>query len=735
MNKKKNKNQFLVYMMALCIMLAIFLLTSIILTQYIAHVFNYHPNLGPTLFGKFYSPHYWILWTYSYQSTYPDFFTKILIYAGLGIFTGFISFVITRLLFLRAGGDGVADLHGSARWAKLDDIKKMAILDNEDGVYIGGYTDPKSKQIKYLKHSGPEHIVAFAPTRSGKGVGLVLPTLLSYVHSTLIVDIKGELWALTSGWRDKYADNITFMFNPFCTDGTGAKFNILKEIRINTVNEIGDATAIANDLVWQGLPPDSKNHFANMCIGFLRGIIIFLLQEAHREGKKTPSLTDLYELLNNPNFPVRDLEDPEKETLVKKLMNAENYTNPKLKDTMSAMKSVGSSMFNVKSENEFSGYVSSMTKALTLYADSRIKNNIDDSDFTIMDIMNADKPVSLYLVIQPRDQDVLMPFVNMFVSQIFKTLVDNMKFEGGTSKQVHKHKLLFMADEFTSLGNLPTVEKNMAYMAGYGLKTYLIFQDLTQLNKLYSQDEAIISNAHVRIAYAPNKIQTAELLSKMAGTTTIVKKSITTSGKRMSVIQGNSSETINEVQRPLITPQECMSLKAPQKNAKGEIEKSGDMLIFIAGQYPIYGTQILYFQEKSFLDRAKVKLEYTKEDLVTTSVVIIKDDFGNEKERRKVKRYTLNTELQGKETLYYGYIQTEIDPKNKNEVESIVIEELAETFEIKPRQVEVEEVENTNKEIQDLDQELKEEFQELNSEEEQEKEDFKEIDKETECQM
>ncbi|OCR84586.1 conjugal transfer protein TraG, partial [Campylobacter fetus subsp. testudinum] len=110
-------------------------------------------------------------------------------------------------------------------------------------VYIGGYKDEKNN-VLYLRHNGPEHVLCYAPTRSGKGVGLVLPTLLSWTDSALITDIKGELWALTAGWRKKYAKNKVLKFDPTCTDGSGSRFNIIEEIRFETEHEFKDTQNI-----------------------------------------------------------------------------------------------------------------------------------------------------------------------------------------------------------------------------------------------------------------------------------------------------------------------------------------------------------------------------------------------------------------------------------------------------------------------------------------------------------
>ena len=149
------------------------------------------------------------------------------------------------------------------------------------------------------------------------------------------------------------------------------------------------------------------------------------------------------------------------------------------------------------------------------------------------------------------------------------------------------------------------MEKALAYIAGYGGKVYLIVQDITQLNGVYGKDNALMANCHVRIAYAPNTIETAKSLSEMTGKTTVVDQKLSLSGSRTGHMK-NASLSVSETARPLLTPDECMRLPGPQKDNQGRVMKPGDMLIFTAGKPPIYGRQILYFLDPTFSARTKV---------------------------------------------------------------------------------------------------------------------------------
>ncbi|MBN2769036.1 MAG: type IV secretory system conjugative DNA transfer family protein [Campylobacterales bacterium] len=578
----KQKTQVKNYSAALILTVLAFVAANVGATQYTAAAFNYHPNLGDPIIGKFYNPFGWITWQFEYFDIYSYFF-KTLNITMVGIFTGvFVLYIIVRLLGLRKAKIH-DDIHGTAHWMEEKEVKETGLMDATDGAYIGAYKNKKG-DIKYLRHNGPEHIMAFAPTRSGKGVGLVLPTLLAWRESALILDIKGENYALTSGWRSQHANNICIKFDPTAKEGDTIKYNPLEEIRVGTEYETADLQNITMMIV----DPEGKglaDYWQKSAFSFLNGLILYAIELSEKGEIEYPSLATIYEILNGDEI----------QTLLEKMT----------KSPHKIIKLVAREALN-KAEQELSGVIGSAGSYLNLYVDPVVARNTAASEFKIQDLMNNEKPVSLYLVIKPSDKDRLMPLVRLVINQILRKLVEEIKFQDGQSVATYKHRLLLMLDEFTSLGKLEVFQESLAYMAGYGLKAYIIIQDTTQLYNAYTKDESIMSNCHVKIAYAPNKMETAELLSKMAGTTTVTKSFTTTSGNRISVLLGQVSESMQEVSRPLLTPDECMRLPGAKKDSQGKVTEPGDMLIFIAGQAPIYGKQILYFKDDVFMARAKV---------------------------------------------------------------------------------------------------------------------------------
>ena len=260
-------------------------------------------------------------------------------------------------------------------------------------------------------------------------------------------------------------------------------------------------------------------------------------------------------------------------------------------------------------EEEAGSVLSSAKSYLSLYRDPIVASNISDSDFCIKDLMHHENPVSLYIVSHPNDKSRLRPIIRILINMIVRKLADEMAFKDGKPIAHYKHKLLLMLDEFPSLGKLEIFQESLAFIAGYGMKAYLICQDLNQLKSRetgYGHDEAITSNCHIQTAFAPNRIETAEHLSKLTGQTTVIKEQITTSGRRSSMMHGHVTRTLQETQRALLTPDECMRLPGPTKDADGKITKPGDMIIYVAGFPAIYGKQPLYFQDAIFAARAAV---------------------------------------------------------------------------------------------------------------------------------
>ncbi|HGN6450244.1 TPA: type IV secretory system conjugative DNA transfer family protein [Neisseria gonorrhoeae] len=563
-------------------------------TQYFAHQFQYHSQLGYGI-GKFYMPWSILIWYGKWHGRYEQQFMTAFSIMLMVVAVGMIGLLVWNIV-RKNTNKAHESLHGSARWADRKDIEAAGLLakkgEDSDGVYVGGWVDKKGT-LHYLRHSGPEHVLTYAPTRSGKGLGLVLPTFLSWPHSTFITDLKGELWALTAGWRKKYAHNKVIRFEPASAQGSAA-WNPLDEIRVGTEYEIGDVQNLATMIV----DPDGKglnSHWDKTAFALLTGVILHALYKARDDGG-VATLPSVDRMLSDPEKPVGDLW-------------VEMATYPHADGRpLPVISSAGQDMLD-RPEEEAGSVLSTAKSFLALYRDNVVAANVSRSDFKIKDLMNDEDPVSLYIITQPNDKARLRPLVRILINMIIRLSADKMDFENGRPKVHYKHKMLAMLDEFPSLGKLEIMQESLAFIAGYGIKCYLICQDLNQLKSRetgYGPDETITSSCHVQNAYPPNRIETAEHLSKLTGITTVVKEQITTSGKRVSAMLGQVSRTTQEVQRPLLTADECMRMPGPVKDARGLITQAGDMVIYVAGYPAIYGRQTLYFKDPVFEARSKV---------------------------------------------------------------------------------------------------------------------------------
>ena len=342
----------------------------------------------------------------------------------------------------------------------------------------------------------------------------------------------------------------------------------------------------------QGHGLNPHDHWQKTAYSLLVGCILHLCYKSSYDGSPA-NLAALGQMLSDPKRPVADLWA---EMLCFPHINGANHPV------------VGASARDMldRPPNEAGSVLSTTKSYLDLFRDPTIAKNTSRSDFRIQDLMHYVDPVSLYIVTKPNDKARLKPLVRIVVNMIVRLLADKLDFENGRPKPSYKHRLLAMIDEFPALGKLEILQESLAFVAGYGIKCYLISQDINQLKSResgYGPDETITSNCHVQTAFPPNRLETAEHLSKLTGQTTIVKEQVTRSGRGLG---SQVSTTMHEVQRPLLTPDECLRMPGPQKNDRDLITRAGDMVVYCAGFPAIYGRQSLYFEDRTFAARAAI---------------------------------------------------------------------------------------------------------------------------------
>lgn len=595
-----------------------FCVGSCLATQYVAEVCEYDSLLGSQISHIYFPLNYWI-WKFQYAELIPHILADA---EGRIYFPMIIGFFICVLVIKQRRKNTA---YGSADWANKEDIIKAEVADKE-GVIIG--INPFTKKL--MRHDGPQHLLLMAPTRSGKGVGVIIPTCLTWKHSIFVTDVKGENWAKTAGYRQKVMKQKVIKFEPMCGDGSSARWNPLAEIHFRTEEEYSDIQNIVTMIV----DPEGKgqlDYWANTGSALLIGTIFHLMYAHYVEKKPLPTLSNIANFLSSPErgideqlelmktYPHITPEEFLSEHNVFQEIDGEYITNfepyneelgcnvNSLDELKQAIKENGSVDFTQepfnsllthprvasaaaeminKAPNEQSGVLSTAKTFLNLYQNPIVAKNISVSDFCINDLLNPREEVSFFLVIPPRDLATLKPLCRLLINTVLRTLIKKMEFEDETMK---KQRLLLMLDEFPQFGRLDTMETALSVCAGYGIKVCVVAQDVNQLNKAYTKENSISANCHVQIYHTPNLDTggaTAQQISKMLGKKTISVESQSNQGGFLK----NSTNT-SATGRDLMTPDEV---------GKMDSEKE---LIFIAGYKPVFANKLRYYKQPFFKKR------------------------------------------------------------------------------------------------------------------------------------
>ena len=529
-------------------------------TQWAAHALYYPQQLGVPWFELSGTPVYfpWQVfeWWLLYGAYAPEVFDTAGLIAASG--SGLAVLVAIGMALWRARQSGTVTTYGSACWADARAVRKAGLC-AADGVFLGRFGN------SYLRHAGPEHVLAFAPTRSGKGVGLVVPTLLSWPASAVIHDIKGENWSLTAGWRARFSHCL--LFNP--TDPASAAYNPLLEVR-RGVHEVRDVQNIADILVDPEGALERRNHWEKTSHALLVGAILHVLYAG-----RDKTLGGVATFLSDPTCTF--------ELTLHRMMATAHLGDEPHPVVASAAREVLN-----KSENERSGVLSTAMSFLGLYRDPTVAQVTSRCDWRIADLISAPHPVSLYLVVPPSDISRTKPLIRLILNQIGRRLTESLD---GTDGIERKHRLLLMLDEFPALGRLDFFESALAFMAGYGLRAFLISQSLNQIDKAYGQNHSILDNCHVRITFATNDERTAKRISETLGTATELRAQRNYAGHRLAPWLGHLMVSRQETARALLTPGEVMQLPIDQS------------VVMLSGHPPIRALKLRYYEDANFTQR------------------------------------------------------------------------------------------------------------------------------------
>ncbi|MFW6853316.1 conjugal transfer protein TraG [Burkholderia gladioli] len=529
-------------------------------TQWTAAALGFQLRLGSPWFDFLGMPvyHPWRLfgWWFLYDGYAPHIFS---IGGAIAASSGLVAVLVAISMSVwRSRQSKLVTTYGSARWAEVADIRKAG-LDKPAGVFLGLHHG------QYLRHEGPEHVLTFAPTRSGKGVGLVVPTLLSWPASAVIHDIKGENWQITAGWRSRFSHCL--LFNP--TDAKSAAYNPLLEVR-RGAHEVRDVQNIADILVDPEGALERRNHWEKTSHALLVGAILHVLY-----ASEDKTLRGVANFLSDPACPF--------ELTLHRMMTTRHLGDAPHPVVASAAREVLN-----KSDNERSGVLSTAMSFLGLYRDPTVAEVTSRCDWRIADLIASEHPVSLYLVVPPSDISRTKPLVRLILNQIGRRLTESLDGSDGIAR---RHKLLLMLDEFPALGRLDFFETALAFMAGYGIRSFLIAQSLNQIDKAYGQNHSILDNCHVRVTFATNDERTAKRISETLGTATELRAQRNYAGHRLAPWLGHLMVSRQETARPLLTPGEVMQLTPD------------DEVVMVSSVAPIRAKKLRYYTDANFKRR------------------------------------------------------------------------------------------------------------------------------------
>lgn len=560
-------------------------------TEWVAWRLGFQTQLGAPLFDiaglPIYAPPAFFWWWYAYEAYAPRIFVEGALIAASGGFLSIATAISMSVWRSREADDTTT--HGSARWATQTEIAKSGLL-APDGVVLG------QVEHQYLRHEGAEHVLCFAPTRSGKGVGLVVPSLLTWPGSAIIHDIKGENWNLTAGFRSRHGR--VLLFDP--TDPDSSAYNPLLEVRSGEF-EVRDVQNIADILVDPEGSLERRNHWEKTSHALLVGTILHVL---YAEPDKT--LAGVAAFLSDPKRPI--------ETTLKAMMTTPHKGEA---GPHPVVASAARELLN-KADNERSGVLSTAMSFLGLYRDPVVAHVTRQCDWHILDLIEGDRPTSLYLVVPPSDISRTKPLIRLVLNQIGRRLTEDLQAKN------RRQRLLLMLDEFPALGRLDFFESALAFMAGYGMKAFLIAQSLNQIERAYGPNNAILDNCHVRVSFATNDERTAKRVSDALGTATETRAMKNYAGHRLAPWLGHLMVSRQETARQLLTPGEVMQLPAEEE------------IVIVAGLPPIRAKKARYYEDKRFVERILAPPSsshrdlFSRDDVWSNRVIPSVEDHGED---------------------------------------------------------------------------------------------------------
>jgi type IV secretion system protein VirD4 len=414
---------------------------------------------------------------------------------------------------------------GSARWATYREMQRAGLFAGE-GIILGRF----GREI--LRASGETHVLLIGPTRAGKGVSTIIPSLLTWPHSVLCLDIKGDDYDLTAGYRQTLGP--VYRVQP--TSRTSHRLNVIDFMRVRTIQEVGDAQRLAQSLASPTAPPSQATDYWR---GQAEDLLTMLLLYLCYQDKYPRSLGGLLALMNDPETPLLDL-----------LKRIKSCQHPIVQQ--------GLQRLNTMPPSKRAEVWDSAMRLLTIWRDPLVDRATSATDVPLDALQHGDQPSSLYLQVTAEDlRGRLRPLFRVWIEQLMSRLTDR-------AVRDFRHPLLLVLDEFAAMGYLPAIENAVSLLAGYGIRVLVVLQSLNQLLDAYGENTGIVDNCSTRIIYAPNNPVSAATFAELLGAATVQESSMRWAGSRFMPVYEQHAATTQSHARPLLTAAEIMELGASE---------------------------------------------------------------------------------------------------------------------------------------------------------------------------